>query len=258
MRTRVLTALAGIPVVVGIIVLDSVWLFSAFVGILTLIALHEYFRMAFPDHGWARLTGVAAGMLLAGTLVVPGLSGLLPVILAGLCVLFIFTGGPVEERYRRLGLALTGALYLGYLFPHFVILYRSGYEWVLWLLIVVFTADSAGYFAGVALGRRKLYPSVSPGKTVEGSVAATAAGVAAGWLSGWWLLALPPVPALSFSLAVALVAQVGDLFESLIKRGFAVKDSGGLLPGHGGLMDRLDSLIFPGVLSAYCLRFLSS
>lgn len=258
MRNRVLTALAGIPVVVGIVVLDSVWLFSAFIAVLTLIALHEYFRMAFPDHGWARLTGVVAGMLLAATLVVPGLSGLLPVIVAGLCVAFIFTGGPVEERYRRLGLALTGALYLGYLFPHFVILYRGGYEWVLWVLIAVFTADSAGYFAGVALGRRKLYPSVSPGKTVEGSVAATVAGAAAGWLSGWWLLGLPPVPALSFSLVIVLVAQVGDLFESLVKRSFAVKDSGGILPGHGGLMDRLDSLIFPGVLSAWCLRFLSS
>jgi len=258
MRNRVLTALAGIPVVVGIVVLDSVWLFSSFIAVLTLIALCEYFRMAFPDHGWARWTGVVAGMLLSATLVVPGLSGLLPVIVAGLCVVFIFAGGPVEERYRRLGLALTGALYLGYLFPHFVILYRGGYEWVLWVLIAVFTADSAGYFAGVALGRRKLYPSVSPGKTIEGSVAATVAGVAAGWLSGWWLLALPPAPALSFSLVLVLVAQVGDLFESLVKRSFAVKDSGGILPGHGGLMDRLDSLIFPGVLSAWWLRFLSS
>ena len=258
MRTRVLTALAGIPVVVGIIVLDSVWLFSAFVEVLALVALHEYFRMAFPDQGGVRLAGTAAGMLLSLTLVVPEFSGLLPVVVAGLCTVFVFTGGPVEERCRGLGLALAGALYLGYLFPHFAVLYRDGYEWVLWLLIVVFTADSAGYFAGVALGRRKLYPSLSPGKTVEGSVAATAAGVAAGWLAAWWLLALPPVQALPFSLAVALVAQVGDLFESLLKRGFAVKDSGGLLPGHGGLMDRLDSLIFPGVLSVYCLRFVSS
>ncbi len=258
MRTRVLTALAGIPIVVGIIVLDSIWLFASFIEILALIALYEYFRMAFPDHGWVRVSGIAAGMLMSLTLIVPGLSALLPVVVAGLCAVFIFTGGAVEERYRHLGLALAGALYLGYLFPHFAVLYRDGYPWVLWVLIVVFTSDSAGYFGGVALGRRKLYPSVSPGKTVEGSVAATVAGVAAGWLSGWWLLALPSAPLLGFSLAVVLAAQVGDLFESVIKRGFAVKDSGGILPGHGGLMDRLDSLIFPGVLSTYCLRLLSS
>ncbi len=258
MRTRVLTALVGIPILIGIIVLDNVWLFSSFIEVLTLVALHEYFRMAFPDHGWVRLTGIAAGMLLSLTLVVPGLSGLFPVIVAGLFAVFIFTGGTVEERYRHLALALTGALYLGYLFPHFVLLYRSGYPWVLWLLIVVFLTDSAGYFAGVALGRRKLYPSVSPGKTVEGSVAATVVGVAAGWLSGWWLLALSLGPLLWFSLAIVIIAQVGDLFESLIKRGFTAKDSGGILPGHGGLMDRLDSLIFPGVLSTYCLRLLSS
>ncbi len=256
MRTRLLTALAGGPVVIGIVVLDSVWLFSSFIEVLALVALHEYFRMAFPDHGRVRLTGVAAGMLMSLTLVVPGFSGLFPVILAGLFPVFIFTGGTVEERYRHLALALAGALYLGYLFPHFSILYRSGYEWVLWLLIVVFSADAAGYFAGVALGRRKLYPSVSPGKTVEGAVAATVAGLAAGWLSGWWFLPVSSSQVLWVSLAVALLAQVGDLFESLIKRGFAAKDSGGILPGHGGLMDRLDSLIFPGVLSTYCLRFL--
>ena len=258
MRTRVLTALVGIPILIGIVVLDSVWLFSSFIEVLTLVALHEYFRMAFPDHGWVRLTGITAGMLLSLTLVVPGLAGLFPVIVAGLFAVSIFTGGTVEERYRHLALALTGALYLGYLFPHFAVLYRSGYPWVLWLLIVVFVTDSAGYFAGVALGRRKLYPSVSPGKTVEGSVAATVVGVAAGWLSGWWLLALSLGPLLWFSLAIVFIAQVGDLFESLIKRGFTAKDSGGILPGHGGLMDRLDSLIFPGVLSTYCLRLLSS
>ena len=258
MRTRVLTALAGIPIVVGIIVVDSVWLFSAFIEVLTFVALHEYFRMAFPDHGGVRATGIAAGMLLSLTLVVPGLSGYLPLVVAGLFTVFVFTGGAVEERYRRLGLALAGAVYLGYLFPHFALLYRSGYQWVLWVLFVVFSADSAGYFAGVALGRRKLYPSVSPGKTVEGSVAATVAGVAAGWLSGWWLLGLSSGAVLVFSLAIVVIAQVGDLFESLLKRGFAAKDSGGILPGHGGLMDRLDSLIFPGVLSTYCLRFLSS
>ncbi len=257
MRTRVLTALVGIPLIVGIIVLDNVLLFSSFIEVLTLVALHEYFRMAFPDHGGVRLMGIAAGMLMSLTLVAPGFSGLFPVILAGLFPVFIFTGGTVEERYRHLALALAGALYLGYLFPHFAVLYRSGYEWVLWLLIVVFSTDSAGYFAGVALGRRKLYPSVSPGKTVEGSVAATAAGLAAGWLSGWWLLPMSSSRVLWFSLAVVLIAQLGDLFESLIKRGFAAKDSGDIFPGHGGLMDRLDSLIFPGILSTYCLRLLS-
>ena len=258
MRTRVLTALAGIPLLIGIIVLDSVWLFASFIEILTLVALHEYFRMAFPDHGWVRLTGIVAGMLLSLTLLVPWLSGLFPVIVAGLFMVFIFTGGTVEERFRHLGVALAGALYLGYLFPHFTVLYRGGYESVLWVLIVVFSTDSAGYFAGVALGRRKLYPAVSPGKTVEGTVAATAAGLAVGWFSGWWLLTLSPVHLLLFSLGIVVLAQLGDLFESLIKRGFSTKDSGSILPGHGGLMDRLDSLIFPGVLSTYFLGLLSS
>lgn len=256
MRARVLTALAGVPLVIGILWTDNLWLFSSFVEVLVLIALLEYFRMAFPDRGGARAAGVAAGMLLSLTVVAPGFSALFPVVIVLLFVAFTFGGGPVEQRYRNLGLALAGALYLGYLFPHFVVLYRSGYEWVLWVLIVVFSADSAGYFVGMALGRRKLYPSVSPGKTVAGCAAATAVGVAAGWTAGWLVLALSWGQAAWLSLAVVIVAQVGDLFESLIKRSFAVKDSGGLLPGHGGLMDRLDSLVFPGVVSAYCVRLL--
>lgn len=256
MRARVLTALAGIPLVLGILLTDSPWLFPSFVEVLVLIALVEYFRMAFPDHDGARAAGVAAGMLLSLILVDPGFSALLPVVVVLLFVTFTFGGGSVEQRYRNLGLALAGVLYLGYLFPHFVVLYRSGYEWVLWVLVVVFSADSAGYFVGMALGRRKLYPSVSPGKTVAGCVAATAAGVAAGWPAGWLVPALSFGQAAWLSLAVVLLAQAGDLFESSIKRSFSVKDSGGLLPGHGGLMDRLDSLVFPGVVSAYCARLL--
>ena len=256
MRARVLTALAGIPLVLGILLTDSPWLFPAFVEVLVLIALIEYFRMVFPDHGGARAAGVAAGMLLSLTLAAPGFSALFPLVVVLLFVTFTFGGGSVEQRYRNLGLALAGVLYLGYLFPHFVVLYRSGYEWVLWVLVVVFSADSAGYFVGMALGRRKLYPSVSPGKTVAGCVAATAAGVAAGWPAGWLVPALSFGQAAWLSLAVVLLAQAGDLFESSIKRSFAVKDSGGLLPGHGGLMDRLDSLVFPGVVSAYCARLL--
>jgi len=258
MLTRVLTALAGIPFLVGIVLLNSVWLFTSLIEVLALIALNEYFRMTFPHDGWVRLVGVVSGMLLSVTLVLPGFSLPLPVIIVGLCVVFIFVGGTVECRFRDLGLALTGALYLGYLFPHFAVLYSSGYQWVLWVLIVVFTADSAGYFVGMAWGRRKLYPSVSPGKTIEGSLGATVVGVATGCVSAWWLLALSPGQALWFSLVITLIAQLGDLFESLIKRGFAVKDSGGILPGHGGLMDRLDSLIFPGVVCTYCLQFWSS
>ena len=256
MRARLLTALVGIPLVAGIILLDNAPLFALFIEALAFVALCEYFGMVFPASARMRAAGVAAGMLLSLTVAVPGLSHLFPMVVTALFAAFVFIGGAVEERQRHLGLALAGAVYLGYLFPHFVVLYRGGYEWVLWVLIVVFCSDSAGYFAGVAVGRRKLYPSVSPGKTVEGSVAATLVGAAAGWAGGWWLLPLPFAHVLWLSPAIVLIAQVGDLCESIIKRGFAAKDSGRILPGHGGLMDRLDSLVFPGVVSAICLRLL--
>jgi phosphatidate cytidylyltransferase len=116
-------------------------------------------------------------------------------------------------------------------------------------LLLTWTSDSGAYFGGRAFGRRKLMPSVSPGKTVAGAVAGVFCSVAAGALLGWLLFGrLAPglgiVEAAIGGALISVVAQVGDLAESLLKREAKVKDSGTLFPGHGGLLDRVDSLLF--------------
>ena len=118
-------------------------------------------------------------------------------------------------------------------------------------LVVVAATDIGAYFSGTLLGRHKLAPSISPGKTWEGLAGGAIASVAAGVIGGPLLAGLDPVEGLGLGILCALVAPAGDLVESLAKRELAIKDSGRLLPGHGGVLDRLDAMIFcaPAVLA---------
>jgi phosphatidate cytidylyltransferase len=261
---RTITALVGIPVLVLIIGWGRPWHFSFLVFLVTVVALHEYFYIIFPGHWRNRAFGFLLGVLVSLGMVLPGfreaglrLVGLIAVIFAA----YLLVGASVRDKYPRLGWTLLGILYVGYLVPHFVLLYELPYgeQWVFWLLSVIMAGDSAAYFVGSLLGKRKLSPRISPGKTVEGAFAFIGASLCVGAAGGRFLL--PEVgwqELLWLSFILSIVGQAGDLFESWIKRIFSVKDSGALLPGHGGLLDRIDSLIFPIVLTAYYVKLFHS
>src|SRR5450432_3305651 len=148
----------------------------------------------------------------------------------------------------RLGLATFGVFYIGGLAAPLAILQRDaprGRSWVLLAVAVTFGNDAGAYFAGRSLGRHKLYPAVSPAKTVEGGLGGMAAAllimfVARASLSPW----LTVGDCLLVALPASVLGPIGDLVESLIKRSAGVKDSGRLIPGHGGMLDRIDALLF--------------
>jgi phosphatidate cytidylyltransferase len=117
-----------------------------------------------------------------------------------------------------------------------------GAAWVLWLLVIVFGADIGAFFVGHAFGRIKLAPRVSPGKTWEGAIGGLAVSALVGASGAWWF-SLPRLLCIVFALAVGIASIVGDLTESMFKRAAGLKDSGGLLPGHGGILDRIDSVL---------------
>jgi phosphatidate cytidylyltransferase len=127
-----------------------------------------------------------------------------------------------------------------------------------WLLVMIAVSDSGQYYAGRAFGRRKLAPAVSPAKTIEGAVGGVGIATLVGAVTGPWALPeVAPVAAAGLTLALTLAGIVGDLFESLLKRSAGVKDSSYLIPGHGGILDRIDSHLFAAPVFYLFLRYLA-
>jgi len=254
---RLLTAVVLIPVaLLAVFRLPGAWFLLGIVALLE-IAVLEYIKIG--EH-WA-----PGGILKSLLVLVPVVSfllagGLLPTELAGLdgallwLALVVITVGsgtlaisaraPIEQGAASMGLLAFGI-------PYFALPSASLYRiqvfdpWVLVLLLaVVWMADSGAYYIGKTLGRHKLAPRVSPNKTWEGSIAHIGAGLLAAAVWSYWRLGGVDGWILLLAGLVSIAAQIGDLVESLLKRGVGVKDSGKILPGHGGMLDRMDALLF--------------
>lgn len=261
LRHRLATATVAIPALLALILLAPAWGFALFVGTFAVLGVVEYLLMAFPERAAER---VAYGVL--GTLAVAGWCGrdldllggaALGPTLAQAGVAFLVVAGLLWVLFARrdfeaglldLGRALVGIFFAGFLLVHFIWLRElpEGPYWVIFVVMTGMAGDSAGYFVGHAVGRHKLMPRVSPGKTVEGAVGILGGNLLAGAAAK--LLLLPHlgwVEALALAAGQGVLGQLGDLCESVVKRTYGAKDSGRLLPGHGGVLDRIDSLVFP-------------
>ena len=252
---RWITSLIALPGLVWLIGRGSPTAFLGLMLLVCVLALWEYDRIIPVPRirGFGRslsLLGLITGPLLIGAahagkpdLMLGLLSG--HVVLAGLLSLSQFASDP--NVTDRVVFGVAGGVYIPLALSYLVWL-RSGVDgalWVFFLLFVVFAGDTGAYFVGSYFGRRKLCPSISPGKTLEGSAAGLAANVAAGLVFSQLLLpVVSPAKGLLFCLTVGAAGQVGDLFESEYKRRSRIKDSGSLLPGHGGILDRIDALLF--------------
>ena len=264
LNARIATAVVGIPLLVWLIGWSPPWFFETFIFILTVGALDEYYAMTFP-HAWLpRVAGNTFGVVLALAVMLSGESRRIEFVGAALVLAFsisLFFRGALTAKLNLRMRALFGGLYVGYLLPFVVLLFRQpeGRAWLGWLLFVIMAGDSAAYFIGRRIGERRLAPLLSPGKTVAGAWGYLLGAVLAGLIGAPWVFKqFSWLEILLLSLAVGVLGQVGDLFESWIKRLCAVKDAGRLLPGHGGLLDRLDSLIFAAVMTTIYLRIFHS
>lgn len=176
----------------------------------------------------------------------------------GFSLLFLFRIRNIETAARDVAFALLAFLYIPFLLMHLVLLRQTpfGIQWLIVIMLIVMTNDSAAYYSGSAFGKHRLYPLVSPKKSIEGAI-----GGLLGSLVGTMLAKFTFFPQLTFTdavvtaIVVGMVGQAGDLFESLLKRSFGVKDSGTLIPGHGGVLDRLDSILFAAPIAYYYVLF---
>ena len=161
-------------------------------------------------------------------------------------------------------LSLAGGVYFGWLLVHFVYVRQlpGGLAWILSALLVTWACDSGAYFVGRAIGRHKLYPRLSPGKTWEGIAGGVGGGLLAGALVGClsehFLGSIGLLPGVALGLMVSIVSPIGDLVISMMKREVGAKDSGSVIPGHGGVLDRTDSLLFVVTATFYLATWLQS
>ncbi len=260
LRTRLLTALIALPLVVALIRLGGI-AFFALVALVLSVAAMEFCRLMEKDRfhpamPWALLflwVLLLDAQFPQWALLEPGLS----FVLLGSMAWQVFHRG--EKPIVDWALMAGGALYLGWCGAHILRL-RSlpdGLWWVMTVLPAVWFADSGAYLVGRKWGRHKMAPTLSPGKTWEGYVGGIVLGtlLTAGLAALWSLAAGPQGPravdGFGAGLIVALLSPLGDLAVSMIKRQVGVKDSGTLFPGHGGALDRIDSLLWAAVLGYY-------
>jgi phosphatidate cytidylyltransferase len=276
LATRVLFAVVAVPVVIA-----AIWMgqgaLALLIAVASALAAWELCRLAVAA-GHAPFTWgatIAAGVLpLAvrgyreGSFVPPvlalGAMALLATLLAAL-----FLRGPERRPLSAVAITVLAVLYTGGLLSFayglrthdYIIDARAGTALVMYPLVITWTTDIAAYFVGRAFGRRKLMPSVSPAKTVAGAVGGLAAAIIMSWAYVKWVLVaqaslgMAPWIALSVGAAISLAGQLGDLVESMLKREAGVKDSSRIIPGHGGVLDRLDSLFFAIPVTYFLFTF---
>jgi phosphatidate cytidylyltransferase len=260
---RWITAIVALPIIYLLVSAGGA-LFLLLIAAISVVTLWEYYRAVFKTgaDGGARLIPLL-GLCLAPVIVwsvyrfgmvhVPLIVAVDLIIVAGLTLPLFKTNDQAPHWVAK---QVLGLVYIS-VFLSFLILIRfsdSGAQWIFWILCIVAAGDTGAFYSGTYLGRHKLCPWVSPKKTVEGSIGGLVANVIVALSLKMLLLpSLEVLPCVGFALLIGISGQVGDLFASEFKRSAGIKDSGALLPGHGGFLDRLDALLFASPL-AYLLK----
>jgi phosphatidate cytidylyltransferase len=251
LRYRLLVAAIALPLGAAAVILGGYFLFGLAI-ILTIIGLHEYYTIIRPYRpnllvGYLSGLGTVVGAYFIGT------EGLL-IGLASLVVLTFFWslfGELGAHLVGRMAMTAFGVLWIPMGFSYFMLVRGLGHGMALTILIMGCTimADTLAFFVGKAIGRHKMAPHISPGKTVEGAIGGLVGAVIAALVVRIYSPWLPTREAVILGLIIGVVGQWGDLFESSFKRDFRVKDSGRILPGHGGILDRFDAMLFAGFVA---------
>jgi phosphatidate cytidylyltransferase len=258
---RVYTAALLIPGVYIIIRYLPPWCLTLLLMAGGCLALMELYRMSFESRQNHLLVGAGlavSALVLARQHVPFGLTEILAVATLALPAAMLLSPGPFDRRLKDLAITAFGVLYVGFTLSTIVSTRAlPGGEWfVLFVAVVTWAADTGAYYAGTLWGKHLLAPSVSPKKTIEGVGGGLALAVGAALLAcAWFVPQLSLFDAVILGLLLTVAGLLGDLWESALKRRVGVKDSGSILPGHGGMLDRLDSLLFTAPAFYYYMAY---
>ena len=267
---RILTAVVVLPFLIASILISSLWwVFLLLAAAAMVLGLWEFYLLARklqlkPDPAAGYIAGAA--IVTISLYNDPAINILLVqfVIIAltvGTLIAATVRGAPFDKMLASVGATILGVLYIPLLGSH-LIATRVSFDPALsrhllsFFFLVLMGGDAGAYYLGRAFGKHKLAPSISPGKTWEGAIGGVVAALAMGALSHFWFFReLPLKYILPLAAVMTVVGIFGDLAESALKRGAGAKDAANLLPGHGGMLDRLDSLLFNAPLIYYFARF---
>jgi len=277
MKTRLLTAAIALPIIIASIVLPAyypaaVWLFVAIAGFALAAGLFEFYSLTKKLELKAdAAVGYIGAALMFVVFLVDAPAKAPDLVLASLVLFLIIVLISQMFRFTKdfskmlggIGVTILGVMYVAFL-GGFLISIRTGFETPTnlsthllgFFFLVIFGSDTGAYFAGRAMGKHKLAPAISPGKTVEGLIGGLVAAAGFAALSTWWFFPeLPYKWSIPLAIVLAAIGVLGDLCESAMKRGSKTKDAASILPGHGGLLDRLDSLLFGAPILYYFAKF---
>ncbi|NUO53185.1 MAG: phosphatidate cytidylyltransferase [Polyangiaceae bacterium] len=261
---RLLTAAVAAPLILLLLFLGPIWAWLTFIALAAAIGAFELFGMTHDGDRVAQVIGVLLVEGVAFTLFHFGFDArvlvtmilVLPIVAQ---LLALWRLGDMSTAALRMMATVFGPLYLGGGMAAIVLLKRDaggdGPGFVLLALMLSWLSDTGAYFAGRFLGKRKLYPAVSPKKTIAGAFGGLGGAIAGALLASFFYLkSLPVMHGIALAIVGGALGQLGDLGESLLKRSVGVKDSGGIVPGHGGILDRVDALLVTAtVLYVYVL-----
>jgi phosphatidate cytidylyltransferase len=259
LRRRILTTVVGLPLLIVIIWLGAPW-FSLLMAVMAGLASWEFYRMA----GRIKVQPITYFAIALVVLITVSphcpYPSTLPILITSaiiISLIWLLFRFPRDQAFTNWAWTMAGILYIGWMLSYWVELrnLETGMGLVFLAMFTTFANDTGAFFVGRAWGKHALAPSISSGKTWEGAIGGLLSSVVASLLIGiivkapysYWQVAIA-------GLIISIFAQLGDLVESLLKRNTDVKDAGKLIPGHGGILDRMDSLIFTGVIVYYLVE----
>ena len=262
-KKKIWTATVIVPPVIFLIALGPPVVLILMVLLATFFGLREFYNLTLPHSKWIeRWVGMGLGLILC-LIISQGdtkiVSPFLVLLLLLLSILFMSTSQNLSSTISSMGIMFFGMFYVGFLLSH-VSLIRNmidGKQWVLFLIATVWAGDISAFLSGSFFGRHKLFPKISPNKTYEGLVGGIVGSITVAL--AFALLFIPQLEigfCIFLAIGLGVLGQLGDFTESMLKRSAQVKDSGSLIPGHGGMLDRLDSFLFSAPFLHYSLLYL--
>ncbi len=265
---RLISSIIGVPLILTAIYLGGP-VYLLLIEIIIIAGLAEFLSLANISQRSLKLASFAAALLLSLLIYLNNgqnqsfhhnPADLLTTIFLTVIILITVFSRTTVISWQQTALAFTGVFYLSWTLSYLLLIreeFPLGREYTYLIFLVIWAVDIAAYILGKRFGKNKMFPAISPHKTWEGAGSGILAGLITGSAVKFFLLPQKPwLPTLGLILAITIIAQLSDLAESSLKRNFDSKDSGGLIPGHGGILDRFDSFILTGPLVYYLIKWM--